>query len=71
MHVHHHEKPVPVPTGWTLSTEKSAVPPKVCADDTYTHEFHLIKTMGANARNAWTQVTKLLQKFPLLAVSHP
>lgn len=36
MHVHHHEKPVPIPRGWTLNTEKSAVPPKVCADDTYT-----------------------------------
>lgn len=35
MHVHHHEKPVPIPRGWTLSTEKSAVPPKVCADDTH------------------------------------
>lgn len=61
MRVHRHDKPAPIPREWTLNTEKSAVPPKVCADNK--HEFHLVKAMGANAKNAWTQVTKLLKKF--------
>lgn len=50
-----------IPGGWTLNTELSLQFHLKHVLST-SKAFHLIKTIGANARNVWTQVTKLLQK---------